>query len=171
MINDGYWRLELFFQRCIISFWCFINRFVFSPHNEHRISRGILYSAVIVRKMIEDDKGIHSTARQYKLSEPELIAMRYRIPVWQLPFIGESEIIGYRFVASNYDYSNAKNSQYDLNIICNKIIHSSLWAIVYEGKRVDSIAFSSDKEKTTEAYVVKIKDWLDMLKYISEEWA
>lgn len=121
--------------------------------------------------MIEDDKDVHSAARQYKMIEPNLVAMRYKVPVWMVPFIGESEVVGYRFVASNYDYSNAKNVKYDLNIICNKIIHSSLWSIVYEDKRVNSIAFSSDKEKTTEAYVVRIKDWLDMLKHVSEEWA
>ena len=168
MIADGYWRLELFFQRCSIQFWCFISRYFFSRHNEHRISRGVLYSAVIVRKMVEEDKEIHSSSRKHKMAEPELIAMRYKMPVWTLPFIGECENTGYRFIAADYDYENAKNAKYDLLFICNKIVHSSVWSIVYDGKRVDSLAFSSDKEKNAEAYVVKIDDWIAMLKYISE---
>ena len=55
--------------------------------------------------------------------------------------------------------------------MCNKIIHSSIWSIVYDGKRMDSMAFSSDKEKTSEAYAIKLEDWLNMLQFVSNNAA
>lgn len=172
MINDGYWRYELFIRRHIIRFWSLINRLCYSKRNEHRVSKEILFTAVIVRKIIEDDKEIRAVSRKNKWEEPPLETMKYRIPVWQLPYIGEADPIGYNFVASDYDYESAKNVQYDLSIMCNKIIHSNIWSIVYDGrKRMDSIAFSSDKEKAKESYVIELKDWLNMLQFVSNNAA
>lgn len=171
MIADGYWNLELFYRRLSILFWCFINRLFWSKHNEHRVSREILFSAVILRKIIEDEKEIRALSRKNKMKEPRLETLKAKVPVWRLPYKGEDEPIGYRFVSSDYNYDEADNRTYDLDFVCNKIIHSSIWSVVYENRSINGIAFLSDREKQKESYYICIKDWTNLLLHITTEEA
>ena len=169
MITDGYWRLELFCNMQKIRFWSLMNRVLRTSHNEHRINREILYFAVAIRKIIEDDKEARAISRQYKWKEPPLEVMRKRVPVRKFPYNSEDGFVGHTVSASDYDNQNAENIQLDLDILCNKIIHSYIWSVVYSDKRVYGVAFASDKEKTKELYLLKIEDWLKVLQFCADK--
>ena len=50
MILDGYWKRDLYQIRTGLIFW---SRMGFGGFAEHQISRGLLYSAAIIRKIAE----------------------------------------------------------------------------------------------------------------------
>ena len=53
MIFDGYWKQDVRALSREISLW---RKFLFpSKYAEHRLNRAILYSAAILRKIIEDE--------------------------------------------------------------------------------------------------------------------
>ena len=168
MITDGYWRSELFFSKQKLRFWSFINRYIRSGLNEHRINREILYSSVVIRKIIDDCKEARSISRQCKWKEPPLTVMHYRAPLKEYPYTGDG-LVAYKVTVENYDYKNAKDIKMDLDQLCNKIIHSYVWSIVYSGRKVHGIAFASDKEKTDKLFVLKISDWIDVLQMCIDE--
>ena len=168
MITDGYWRLELFYIKQRIMVWSFIDRYIRSYHNEHRISREILYSSVVVRKIVDDCKEARSFSRQHKQKEPPLEVMRYRAPLKEYSYTGD-DFVTYRVSVEDYDYSKAKDIKMDLDQLCNKVIHSYVWSVVYSGKDVHGVVFASDKEKTDKLYLLKLSDWIDMLQYCIDE--
>ncbi len=55
MILDGYWKRELIHNKRSLKFWLKVGS-VFDKHAEHQVNKAILYSAVIIRKMFEDEK-------------------------------------------------------------------------------------------------------------------
>lgn len=151
-----------------MKFWSFVGRFIKTNLNEHRINREILYSSVVVRKIVDDCKEARSISRQHKWKEPPLEVMHYRVPLKEYPYIGDG-FVAYRVTVEDYDYKNAKDIKMDLDQLCNKIIHSYVWSIVYSGKEVYGVAFASDKEKTDKLYLLRLSDWLDTLQLCIDE--
>ena len=171
MIVDGYWRLDLFYSKQRIKFWSLINRVVRSSRNEHRINREILYSAVVIRKIVEDDKDTRAEIRKLKLREPPLETLKLRVPVANYPFIGDEDFVLHKMIPDYYDYKKATEIKLDIDILCNKIIHSYVWSIVYSdiSKKIYGVAFASDKEKNKELYLMKVEDWLKAVQFFTDK--
>ena len=94
--------------------------------------------------------------------------MRYRVPVLKYPFIGDEEWIYYNMAVEDYDYEKAEEIKLDLEKLCNKIIHSYIWTIVYSHGKVYGIAVASDREKAKEIYLLKLADWIEVIGFCSE---
>lgn len=169
MITDGYWRLELFHNKQKIIFWSLIDNTIMSEHNEHRVSREILYSAVAIRKVIDDDKEFATEATKINTEKLPLEVMNLKVPIKRIPFNGDKDFILHKFITDNYDYSKTEKIEMDINYICNQIIHSYVWSVVYSNKKLFGVLFASDTKKDKEIYLLKIEDWLEVLQFCVEK--
>ena len=168
MFLDPYWQKELYRHRVKLQFWMHVNFGLLQKLTEHTISREVLYSATIIRKLIEDEKEARTITRENHWHEPPLRMMHYRVPVLKYPFIGDEDWVYYNMAVENYDYEKVEEIKLDLDILCNKIIHSYILTVIYSSKRVYGIAVASDKEKTKLIYMLKLTDWIDVVKFCSE---
>ena len=73
MIFDGRWKSELKRLSWEISFWHKLP--AFCAYAEHRLNRAVLYSATILRKIIEDETEAETIAKEAKISPPKLITV------------------------------------------------------------------------------------------------
>lgn len=169
MIVDGYWRKELSSSRLKLNLWSFFNQVIQTKRFEHSINKEILFSAVVIRKIIEDDKIARAEIRQNKMKEPGFELVKYRVPIRTYPFIGDELWISHKVSVEDYDNESAQEIKLDLDILCNKIIHSYIWSIVYLGKKTYGVGFASDKEKVEKLYLLKMSDWIDTLQFCINE--
>ncbi|MBR5642439.1 MAG: hypothetical protein IKW92_09955 [Firmicutes bacterium] len=168
MFLDHYWQKELYRHKIKLQFWLHTGGKLLRNLIEHSISREVLYSATIIRKLIENEKEARTISRKNQWHEPPLQIMRYRVPVLKYPFIGDEEWIYYNMAVEDYDYEKAEEIKLDLEKLCNKIIHSYIWTIVYSHGKVYGIAVASDREKAKEIYLLKLADWIEVIGFCSE---
>lgn len=172
MILDGYWKIELLANSLKLKFWSFFLRssegFV-----AHQINKNVLHSAVIARKIYEDDIHYKKEADRYnkqrvedQLSEihlPEMPLLTYRIDVTEFPFVGDKDFIIERIIPDNY--STGSNNNYLAKDICNYVIHAFVWGVArYINSREVVFCVASDKNKEEKLILVRISDWIKYLK-------
>lgn len=167
MFLDPYWQKELYRHRVKLQFWMHTNGRLLRNLCEHSISREVLYSATIIRKLIENEKEVKAISRKNQWHEPPLQILHYRVPVLKYPFIGDEEWVYYNMAVEDYDYEKVEGIKLDLGTLCNKIIHSYIWTIVYSRGKVYGIAVASDKDKVKELYMLILWDWIEVLRFCS----
>ena len=72
MILDGYWKLELKKSIDALRFWRKVAGLLHTEFFDHQVNRQILYSAMIVRKIIEDEKWAKKDLQDSSLPMPPL---------------------------------------------------------------------------------------------------
>ena len=170
MILDGYWKRELRKNAITLRFWCAFSVFS-SSFIEHQVNKSILYSAVIIRKMFEDEKGAESEIRKSEIPMPPLKLLKYKVKVTVYPFSGDENFIIERVIPENYDCKNAVEKEIELNTLCNQIIHSFVWSIAYEPKphKIFGVFFASDKAKEDVLCVLEPDELIKAIKFCVEK--
>lgn len=123
------------------------------PYFDFAVRVQFLYSAIIVRKILE----IH---------KPPKIE-NYKIEVLRYPYINPSEPASPMMWAADYDSANCVQEKVKLRKICNSIIHSYVYNVLYQQHQkpqcMTYIGVASDFDKEKHVYVIFIKEWLDCL--------
>lgn len=169
MILDGYWKSELRKNVFALHFWCVFSIF-HAPFIEHQISKYILYSAVIIRKMFEDEKGAENEIRKANMPMPAFKLLKYKVKVTMYPFSGDKDFIIERVIPDNYYCKNVVEKEIELNTLCNQIIHSFVWTVAYEYKsrNIYGVAFASDKTKEDVLYLLELHKFIKAMQYCIE---
>lgn len=171
MILDGYWKKELLQNKRSLKFWLKLGR-IHSAYVEHQINKAILYSSVIIRKMFEDEKGAETEFKKDPKLMPDLELLKHKVAVRVYPFTGDKNFIAPRVAPSNYDYEKTVIEEIELNKLCNQIIHSYIWSVAYEHtpkRKIHSVLFASDLEKTKVLYMLKPKDFIKAIDFCIEK--
>lgn len=168
MILDGYWKIELLRNKLSLKIWYKLGN-VFNKLAEHQINKAILYSAVIMRKMFEDEKGAENEIKKTSMSMPPFNILKYKVNVTVYPFSGDKDFIVERVIPENYDYKKAVTKEIGLNKLCNQIIHSYVWSVVHSQNKIYGVMFASDKYKTDGAYLLVIEDFIRAIEFFIEE--
>ncbi len=137
---------------------------------ENNISKNILLSAIILRKVIEDEYQMNKDLQSHDL-KPEKSWCRFKylfqtIPAIRFPFCGEDAIyIVERPFPADYGPASEK-IDIPLREICNSIVHSYVWALPRtNGKRcIQSFLVSSDREKGKYLNYILLDDWIKALR-------
>jgi len=160
MILDGYWKSELHRYTLQLRFWSSLCRWTGS-FAEHQVNKYLLYSAAIIRKLIEDEVDAKNEFQNSEYGIPELALLHYELPATEYPFDGDKDFILHKVVTDNYN-AGSRNVTVEAKTICNSIIHSYVWNLAYsEGKRgTAGFLTASDREKDKKLYFVKISDWI-----------
>ena len=167
MILDGYWKLELKKSIDMLRFWRKVAGMLHTDFTDHQVNRQILYSAVIVRKIIEDEKWAKDIAKDSTLPMPVLAILHSEIKVIEYPYVGDKDFVGFRPWADNYDVDGRTAGALPLEHACNSIIHSYVWSLVRYEKKKDIAAFvmASDRYKAKCMYLIMLDDWLNKLQF------
>lgn len=160
MILDGYWKLDLLRFKHKLRFWSWIG----STHEgfaEHKVNQCLLYSAAVIRKIVEDERDADNSIRKAKMTLPPLPLLKTTVPIKRYRHTGEDKMFANSKVFLNdYDLCNEQSDSLPLAQICNQIIHSYSWAIIHEGKRrIYGVLLASDKEKEKDIFLLSIADW------------
>ena len=169
MILDGYWKLELHRYTLKIRFWSSLCKWT-GFFVEHQVNKCLLYSAAIIRKLIEDEVDAKKEFQNSGYGMPELALLHYELPVTEYPFDGDKDFILHKVVADNYN-TRSRNVTIEAKIICNSIIHSYVWNLAYSRGKRGAAGFltASDREKDKKLYFVKISDWIGYINYCKEK--
>ena len=170
MILDGYWKNELIKLIKQLKKWQNRSR-LFHDYSEHQVSKAVLYSAVIIRKIFEDEKGIEKDIKHSQFMMPEFKILKYKLEVVESPFSGDKDFVIHRIIPENYDSSKAKTQLIALNDICNQIIHCYVWSVYYSSiadDKIRGVIFASDYAKETKSYALSLEEWIKAVEYCIE---
>ena len=168
MILDGYWKHDLRRIKSELIFW---SKWGFGDYAEHQISRGLLYSAAIIRKNAEDEKDAERAIEKVQLPMPPLPIIKICIPVKRYRHIDPDKFfVNTRVLLEDYDLQHAESDQLYLSQVCNQIIHSYTWAVVYSGKRyIYGVLVASDREKEKDNILLSVADWINAIQDVIDK--
>lgn len=167
MILDGYWKLELKKSIDALRFWRKVAGAVHTDFTDHQVNRQILYSAVIVRKILEDEKWAKKDLKDSTLPMPPFEILHSEITVMEYPFAGNKDWILHHVVIADYDTDNRIQITMPLEHACNSIIHAYVWDLVRwsDKKGIAGFLAASDRFKCRCLYFFSLDDWLDKLQF------
>lgn len=170
MLLDGYWKRELKHNARQLAFWIKVSS-KFCEYAEHQVNKYILYSAIIIRKMLEDEKGAETAFKKSNMHMPALELLKYKVKVTKYTFSGDKNFIIERAIPENYNQEEAVDEEIPLNTLCNQIIHSFVWSVVHEQNslKICEVLFASDKEKANILYALKPEDFIKTINFCIEK--
>ena len=161
MLLDGYWKSELKHIEKRLSFWSRYSYLFPQEYVEHKINCGLLYSAAIIRKIAEDEKDAEKKITGLQVQAPPFPILKITVPVRCYRHIDEEKLFANSVVfLEDYDMSRVEDKNISLFQVCNQIIHSYAWAIVYQRSRhIYGVLIASDRFKDDGIYLLTISDW------------
>ena len=130
MLSDGYWKLELKKSIDALRFWRKAAGVIHTDFTDHQVNRQILYSAVIVRKIIEDEKWAKNDLKDSTLPMPPFAIRHSEINMIEYPYAGDKDFVAFRPWTDDYDVDGRATGKLMLEHACNSIIHSYVWSLV-----------------------------------------
>lgn len=129
-----------------------------------------MYSAAIIRKLIEDEADAKKQIENSSLPMPDLALLHYDIPAVEYALDGDKDFILHKVIADYYHVGN-RSIKVEAKTICNSIVHSYIWNLAYRSNHKGIIGFltASDKDKEKLLYFVKMKDWINYLIYCKDK--
>lgn len=166
MILDGYWKNELKKLIKELRFWQKFSNW-HADFFEHKINRVLLLSAVVVRKIVEDEENAQKEIKKLDMPMPLFKILKATINVLKYPFVGEKDFVAHKICVEDYDSPDYKKEDVSLKNCCNWMIHSYVWNLMYDkvpGKVV-GFAVASDFDKVKCLYLVRLDDWIKSLEF------
>lgn len=170
MILDGYWKHDLRRIKSELIFW---SKWGFGDFAEHQISRGLLYSAAIIRKIAEDEKDAERTIKKSQWPMPPLPIIKICVPVKRYRHTDPDKFfVNSKVILRDYDMQHAESNQLYLSQVCNQIIHSYTWAVVHSGKKnIYGVLVASDQEKEKDIILLSVADWINAIQDVIDKSA
>ena len=168
MIFDGHWKREVKVLSREISLW---RRLLFpSDYAKHRLNRAILYSAAILRKIIEDEWEAEKLFRKRGETIPHKLLLNAKLPAIRYPHIDEEKVF-YRGKLFHTDYGEGERVELTVQEVCNNLIHSYVWSLAWESNKKSYAGFfvASDRSKESCVYAIHFSDWQKILKLCMDE--
>ncbi len=166
MLLDGYWKKDLIKFKRQLRFWSRYGGTVLRDYAGHKMNSCFLYSAAIIRKIIEDEDEAERDDKQSEIPPAPYKILHCSVPLIKYKYKVENKLF---FVSSinlsDYDTKNGEETKLPLKNVCNQFIHSYVWGVVHFGKKnkLYGAMFASDSEKEKCAYMIKIEDWIKAL--------
>lgn len=162
MIFDGYWKWELRKLSFEISIWSQFPAII--GYAEHRLNRAILYSSTILRKIIEDEIEAEAIAKKHSIPLPKQETTHTTLNSLKYPYTGK-EGWTLRSRVRTSDYGIGHPTTIKAKDVCNWLIHSYVWSIVYQSKYSKAKGFlvASDYDKEKFIHFISFNEWKKIL--------
>lgn len=173
MLLDGYWKKDLKKIVKSLVFWSRHRYQFLRGYSEHKVNCGFLLSAAIIRKIVEDEKDAHKKIKVAGLFMPKLPVIKMSVPIKKYPHIDEEKFFANSHVfLKDYNLEHGVEESASIWWVCNQIIHSYAWAIVYQkDEGVYGVLLASDQYKEEGICLLAIRDWVDVIRFVIEEAA
>ena len=160
MIYNKKWKKEILHLYIIIYLLYKLARFCDTQWVQHKLSKWIVFSAVIIKKICEAEKRYIQAANKnnWTIDEQEIMVRNTRVTIMgreKTKINNENEC---------EEYGLLVDLQEEISTICNKIIHDNDWHFWYDKNdhhKLNGFLTSSDSED--KQYVVPIPVWLQCL--------
>lgn len=165
MIFDGRWKSELKQLSYAISIWRKMT--VFGGLAEHRLNRAVLYSATILRKIIENEAEAEAIAKKEGIALPKQTTVHSALEAIKYPYTGEEGwTIRSKLCAS--DYGKGQTVCIKVKDVCNWLLHSYLWGVARNEDRKNFAGFlvASDFDKEKFVHFISFEEWNALLKVV-----
>lgn len=167
MIFDGRWKKELKHLSWEITVWQRLP--VFGEFAEHRLNRAVLYSATILRKIIEDETEAEAIAKRMNVNLPKQKTVHASLSAIRYPYTGkEGWAVRSKLCVSDYGegqavYINAKD-------VCNWLLHSYVWGVAHNSDEKFFAGFlvASDFDKEKFVHFISFEDWQKLIDNVIE---
>ena len=160
MIYESYpWKKELVKHRKTLTKFSKKKMAIYKDRSYFKIEKAILFSAFIIRKLIDCPGKVSDDVDNYRLN------------VQSIPAIERIDVFN-RFVDNDtHDWENAVSETVDARKVCNWLIHSFLLKLVENegGKGIFGFAVSSDYDKSKKLYIIEIKDWIEYIRFVETD--
>lgn len=172
MINNKFWREDLSNIIKELSQYSKKEYKRYMPKAEHIINRSFLYSAIIIRKAIENEKDAKSYVEKRGDATQILKTLYHNVPVVAYDFLPDSAFRNRKCYPDYYDMENAEIIDLELVKVCNQIIHSYRWALLYESgfTGVYGALFASDKYKDKRIFLLSIENWINAIQFVIDNY-
>ena len=169
MIFDGQWKRELKKLSREISFW---RKMPFWDHIAvHRLNRAILYSAIVLRKIMEEEAEAKRTISKNELPEVSFELLHAKIAATQYPYIADKDWT-VRGIFRAGDYGKGEWVSLDAQLMCHWLIHSCIWSLAHDdSKRYSGFLIASDRKRETHVHYVTFDEWLKLIELTIEHGA
>ena len=163
MIFDGHWKWEMQKLSWELQIW---HKLSFpSEYAEHRLNRAILYSATILRKIIEDEAEVVGIFKKTgaKLPHPMLtheLLLNTKIPAVRYPYTGR-EGWSLRSKLHPENYGIGVKVELTIKEVGNWLLHSCVWSLALESdkKPYSSFCVASDYDREKYVHAISFSDW------------
>lgn len=161
MIQNERWRREL--KRLSFSIWLWSKILVFQDYAKHRLRRAVLYSAILLRKSIEEEVEVEAAAKEINILPPKPKVLHTSIKATRYPYTGE-EGGGIRETVFAQDYGKGQDVGVKVKDVCNWLIHSYVWEVATSGgKNFAGFLVASDFDKEKCVYYIPFEEWYALL--------
>lgn len=179
MIFDGYWKKELQIYVKRIKRWQKLSssQLLNRKYVEHQLNKYILYSAIVIRKMIEEEKDAEKMSEEFIKTNPDTPKLRlellhYDVPVMRFAFSGDKDSILHNVIPDYYK-GKGEHDTLEGEYVGNNIIHSYIWGQGYseagKKRRIKGFFVSSDRFKDRYLYAISLEDWISYVLYCAEK--
>lgn len=167
MLIDNHWKPELKRLCREITFWK--KRTAFYKYAEYRLSRALLYSAIILRKIVEDENEVKAILKKNNCLMPKLTVINSEIKSMRCPYTAEEGwTMRGKLCAQNY----GKGTEISLQTkdVCNWLIHSYVWGIAHymNEKKYAGFFVASDFDKEKFVHFISFDEWIKLIKFMVE---
>lgn len=163
MIFDGHWKWELEKLSWSISLWRRLP--FFQGFAEHQLNRAILYSATILRKLIEDETEAKEIAKTAGLSLAKQKTTHAMLMATRYPYTAEK---GWtvRGIFRTGDYGPGNTVSLKSKDVCNWLIHSCIWSLAKNATRKCYSGFlvASDFDREKFIHFITFDEWQRLIK-------
>ena len=168
MIFDGHWKWEVQKLSWELSVW---SKLLCPPeYAEHRLNRAILYSASILRKIIEDETEVVGILKKNGAKKPQPMLLHEvlldtKIPAIRYPYTGQDGW-SLRSKLCPEDYGIGIKVELSVKEVCNWLIHSYIWSLAWEPDKKSYTGFvvASDYDREKYVHAIHFSDWQAVLK-------
>ena len=165
MIYGDRWKIELGKLSRSISIWSHISWL--DEYAKHRLAKAVLYSTVVIRKVIED---LRDVEKKLPSDLPQMKILHAEVEAIVCLFEGEKgwSVRGRVCVS---DYGKAEKIKLKAVDVCNGIIHSYYWDIAnYQGsKSYAGFLVASDRNKEKNLHFVSFDEWNKFIQLVIDE--
>ena len=175
MVFDGHWKWEVQKLTWELSVW----RKLFFPseYAEHRLNRAILYSATILRKIIEDETEAVAILKKNGAKPPHpmlphKLLVETKLPAIRYPYTGQ-EGWSLRSKLCPEDYGSGTKVELTVKDVCNWLLHSYVWNLAWDSDKKSYAGFfvASDFDREKYVHAIHFSDWQTVLKLCLDESA
>lgn len=160
MVYESYpWKQDLMRRKRLIQKYNTAKRFDLDYDATYTvIEKAIFYSAFIIRKLIDCRGKLSDDADNYSIHVKSIKPLKRVDNLHRWP------------EEDSHDWENEKNQTVAGKDVCNWLIHSYIFFVVFEenGPIVD-FCVSSDYDRNKILYKISIADWMDYIEFIASD--
>lgn len=123
------------------------------------IEKAILYSAFIIRKLIDCDR-LSTEADEWAVQAKKYAAVK------------EFNRIHHSINEGSHDWEHAQNETIKAHKICNWLIHSYIFDFIFDAdnQKIESFAVASDFDRNEVLYVINVSDWIRYMNFVATDY-